>query len=51
MFVKIAIIAALILFISRKFFGKSIQPKEKIKDSDIVDAEYTVIDDENPNNK
>ena len=47
MLIKIALIAALIIFISRKFLHKSIQPKTKIKDEDVVDAEYTVIKDEN----
>ena len=46
MFIKIALIAALIIFISRKFLHKSVQPKTKINDKDVVDAEFTVINDD-----
>lgn len=47
MIIKIALIAALIIFIMRKFLGKSIQPKTKIKkDDSIVDAEYSVVEDD-----
>lgn len=50
MLIKIALIAALIIFISRKFLKKPIQPSTKIKkDDNIVDAEYSVVDDESKN--
>ena len=52
MLIKIALIAALIIFISRKFLHNSIQPKTKIKgkNDDVVDVEYTVVNDNESKN-
>lgn len=46
MLIKIALIVALIIFISRKYFQKSMQPKTRSKHDDIIDAEFTEIKDD-----
>ena len=52
MLIKIALIAVLIIFITRKFLHKSIQPKTRIKTKkdDVVDVEYSVVDEDKPQN-